>query len=73
MRKVQERAQALGSTSSSNTTKAFTYEPMEYFAKGFYDVKEDAVIGEMQLLKRYVLLSLFPFYHLTLTSDWASI
>lgn len=56
MQKARERAQALASSSTGSSTpsvsKPFRYEPMEYFAKSFYEVKEDAVIGEMQLLKR---------------------
>ncbi|GAA95264.1 uncharacterized protein L969DRAFT_92476 [Mixia osmundae IAM 14324] len=32
--------------------KEFRYLPMDYFAKEFYDLKEETVIGEMQILKR---------------------
>jgi hypothetical protein len=38
------------------------YEPMDYFAKEFYDTKEDLVVGEMQILKRYLTRLLFFLY-----------
>lgn len=37
---------------SSSTPAVWRYEPMDYFAKEFYDLKEETVIGEMQVLKR---------------------
>jgi len=33
-------------------TASFRYEPMDYFAKEFFELKEETVIGEMQILKR---------------------
>lgn len=35
-----------------STGRPMQYTPMDYFDKLFYDMKEQAVIGEMQILKR---------------------
>lgn len=34
----------------------FRYEPMDLFAQKFYDRKEEMVVAEMQILKRYVVV-----------------
>ena len=38
--------------SSASTPSQFVYEPMDYFASEFYDLKDALVIAEMQILKR---------------------
>lgn len=35
----------------SEAGQAFRYQPMDYFAKEFYDFKDDIVIAESQILK----------------------
>ena len=35
----------------SSAERVFFYEPMDYFAKEFYDWKDDIVISESQILK----------------------
>ena len=37
---------------STSLGKTFSYEPMDYSAREYYDYKEELVICEMQLLKR---------------------
>ena len=39
------------STSTAASAAEFVYQPMDYFAKEFYDWKDDIVIGESQILK----------------------
>jgi len=46
---LEKARQAL--PTSSNTSIGFVYQPMDYFAKEFYDWKDDIVIGESQILK----------------------
>lgn len=60
-RNLTDSASSLSSKSNTAThhvPKNMSYTPMDYFDKLFYDMKEEAVIGEMQLLKRCVLLLL---------------
>lgn len=56
---AKARAAAARATGNSEapvqlTSAPMRYEPMDYFAKEFYDMKEETVIGEMQILKRCV-------------------
>jgi hypothetical protein len=53
--KVKAKARALTNEApveNGSHTVEMKYEPMDYYAKLFYDMKEGAVIGEMQILKR---------------------
>lgn len=44
------------STNADKATTAFAYEPIDMYAKSYYDMKEETVIGEMQVLKRCALI-----------------
>lgn len=60
-RLADERRNGLNGSSSSaapapatgavSSISSFKYEPMDYFAKHFYDWKDEIVIGESQILK----------------------
>lgn len=39
------------SATAAAPTHSFVYQPMDYFAKEFYDWKDEIVIGESQILK----------------------
>jgi hypothetical protein len=56
LNKVKAKAKALTNAPLESTKTEMKYEPMDYYAKLFYDMKEGAVIGEMQILKRFVLV-----------------
>jgi len=40
-----------GTPFASSSVQKFNYKPMDYFAKEYYDWKDDIVIAESQILK----------------------
>jgi hypothetical protein len=49
-----DKVRAVAGKSRESEENGWEYEPMDYFAKEFYDTKEELVVGEMQILKRFV-------------------
>lgn len=50
-KRLDAKSNSNGHSPALPATSSFVYKPMDYFAKEFYDWKDDLVIGESQILK----------------------
>lgn len=57
-----------GSPIASSSVSKFNYKPMDYFAKEYYDWKDDIVIAESQILKVGPTSCLLAFIRMHLSS-----